>query len=64
MIFDGLAQNPAENLGGFRVGQFAPRDFQFLADQSLGAFEGQRHKCADIAGGNRLVRLIRANEVR
>jgi hypothetical protein len=58
-----LAQDAAENLDRFEIGQLASCDFQFFSLEFPGALEGQSDESADVVRCNGLVGLISANRV-
>src|SRR5215472_2565137 len=61
--FYGLAQDPAENLRGFEIRQFAAGDLQLPPHEVLGTLKGQSHKSPDVVGGDGLIRLVTTDRV-
>src|SRR5215472_4703701 len=60
----GLAQDPAENLRGFEIRQFAARDLQLPPHEVIGTLKGQSYKSSDVVRGDGLIRLVTTDRVR
>src|SRR5439155_10345586 len=58
-----FAQNAAENLGGFGIGQRAAGDLQLQADELARSLKGQGRKSADVVSGNRLIGLVSPDRI-